>query len=181
MPNDVSWLAVIFSMRLPANLAFALALLAATLAGCASVATTVTLLDPAQKFAPTERVAILLEYPPQPHVKVAMIEARGMAGGSEAELLEDARRKAQAIGADAVVRLEVTAIYQPPVRVYDPWYGNPFYSRYRYPYGPFGYYPFAYGPYPYSDYRWVGGGEVQTLKAVAIRYTEDSARTKPAP
>jgi hypothetical protein len=168
-------------MRLSAIPRFCCALLAATLAGCASVATTVTLLDPAQKFAPTERVAILLDFPAQPHLKIALFEAQGMVGGGEAELFEAVRKKAQVLGADAIVRLEMTSTYREPVKVYDPWYANPFYSRYRYSYRPFGYYPFAYGSYPYSDYRWVGGGEVQTLKAVAIRYTEDRAQTKPAP
>ncbi len=168
-----------FNMRLPGNPALGLALLGAALAGCASVATQVTLLDPARHYEPTQNVAILLDFPPQPHVKIALIEAQGTVGGSEAELLEDARKKAQALGADAVVRLEVISVYQPPARAYDPWYGNPFYSRYRYPYAYRSLYmnPYAFGPYPYNDYRWVGGGNVQTLKAVAIKYaaTDDGA------
>ncbi|MBI4192783.1 MAG: hypothetical protein HY525_19900 [Betaproteobacteria bacterium] len=158
-------------MHRKSGFGLACALLAAALAGCAAVATQVTLLDPAQKFAPTERVAILLDFPAQPHLKIALIEAQGMVGGSESELFEDARKKAQALGADAVVRLEVISVYQPPVRVYDPWFGYPFYPRYRYPYRPFYMFPYAYGPYPSSEYRWVGGGNVQTLKAVAIRYS----------
>ena len=178
-------------MRLSDKLRFACALLAAALAGCASVTTRVTVLDPAQRYAPTQSVTVLLEIPPQPHSKIALIEAQGMVGGGEAELFEEARRKAQALGADAIVRLEVISVYQPPVRVYDPWYGNPFYSRYGYPYRPFGYrpfgyhpfgyHPFAYGPFPYNEYRWVAGGEVKTLKAVAIKYASDDAATLPAP
>ena len=171
MPNDVGWLAVILNMRFPANLGFALALLAAALAGCASVETQVTLLDPAQKFAPTEHVVILFDYPAQPHVKVALIEAQGSVGGSEAALLDEARKQAQMLGADAVVRLEVNSVYQPPVRVYDPAFGNMYYSRYGYPYRAFYYAPYMYAPFPFDDYRWVGGGSVQTLKAVAIKYT----------
>lgn len=168
-------------MRLTDKLRFACTLLAAALAGCASVTTRVTVLDPAQRYAPTQNVAVLLELPPQPHSKIALIEAQGTVGGGEAELFEEARRKAQALGADAIVRLEVISVYQPPVRVYDPWYGNPFYSRYRYPYRPFGYHPFgyhpfAYGPFPYSEYRWVAGGDVKTLKAVAIRYAATGDR-----
>jgi len=158
-------------MRRKSGFGLACTLLAAALGGCASVATRVTLLDPAQKFAPTERVAILLEYPPQPHLKIALIEAQGMVGGSESELFEDARKKAQALGADAIVRMEVTSVYREPVKVYDPWYGNPFYSRYRYPYRPFYMFPYAFGPYyPSSEYRWVGGGNVRTLKAIAIKF-----------
>ena len=138
------------------------------------------MLDPAQQYAPTQSVAVLLKLPPQPYTKIALIEAQGMMGGSEAELYEEARRKAQALGAGAIVRLEVTSVYQPPVRVYDPWYGNPFYPDYRYGYRPFGYYPFAYGPFPYSEYRWVPGGDVKTLKAVAIKYTPARAKNMPA-
>jgi hypothetical protein len=163
-------------MRLPATLRPLIALAAAALAGCASVATEVTVFDPAQKFAPTENAVILLDYPSQPYLKIALIEAHGGVGGSETPLLEEARKRAQALGADAVVRLEVTAVYQPPVRVYDPAYTNMFYSRYRYPYRSFNYPPYAFSPYPYDNYRWVGGGNVQTLKAVAIKYTDTGAR-----
>ena len=157
---------------------FAVVLIIAALAGCASVATQVTLLDPALKYAPTQNVAILLDYPPEPHVKIALIEAQGMAGGSEAELLEDARKKAQALGADAIVRLEVHSVYQPPTRIYDPWFDYPIYSRNRYPYRPFSMFPYAYGPFPFphNEYRWVGGGNVQTLKAVAIKYGSSDDR-----
>ena len=159
----------------------AIALTIAALAGCASVATQVTLLDPARQYAPTQNVAILFDFPPQPYVKIALIEAQGTVGGSESELLEDARKKAQALGADAVVRLEVISVYQPPVRVYDPWYGDPFYWRYRYPYRSPYLYPYAYGPYPYGEYRWIGGGNVQTLKAVAIKYAAADGDRKTAP
>ena len=159
-------------MRLPAHPAFALALFAIAAAGCAAVSTDITVLDPAQKFPPTENVAILFDYPPQPYVKIALIEARGGVGGSESALLDEARKRARALGADAVVRLEVTAAYHPPVRVYDPAYANMFYPYYRYPYRSFYYPPYSYAPFPYDGYRWVGGGDVQTLKAVAIRYTD---------
>ena len=129
--------------------------------------------DQTRKFAPTEYVAILLDYPAEQYTKLALIEAQGTLGGSEAELLEEARRRARALGADAVVRLEAHAVYQPPVRVYDPFWGNPFYPRYHYPFRSF-YYP-GYGPYPFDNYRWVGGGIVQTLKAVAIRLKSQHA------
>ncbi len=158
---------------------FAFALTAAVLAGCASVSTQVTILDPARKFAPTENVVILLDYPAQPHVKIALIEAHGGIGGSEADLLQEARKRAQALGADAVVRMEVNSVYQPPVRVYDPAYAHLFYSRYRYPYRSFYYPSYPFSPYPFDDYRWVGGGTVQTLKAVAIRFTAERPAVAP--
>jgi hypothetical protein len=160
-------------MRLPAI--SALALFSIVAAGCATVATEITVLDPARKFAPTEHVVILFDYPPQPHVKVALIEVQGGVGGSESELHEEARKRARALGANAIVRLEVTAVYRPPVRVYDPAYTNMFYPYYRYPYRSLYYPPYTYSPFPYDGYRWVGGGDVQTLKAVAIRYTDQAA------
>jgi hypothetical protein len=159
---------------------FAFTLLAAALAGCASVSTEVTVLDPTQKFAPTEQVAILFDYPPQPYVKIALIEAQGNVGGSESALLEDARKRARVLGADAIVRLEVTTVYYPPVPVYDPGYANMFYPRYRYfPYHTFYYPPYGYSPYPYDGYRWIGGGDAQTLKAMAIRYTDRAPAAAP--
>ena len=170
---------VYFGMRVIGLFPLMLALVAALLAGCASVSTEVTVLDPTQKFAPTERVVILFDYPPQPYVQVALIEAKGSVGGSESALFEDARKRARALGADAIVRLEVTAIYYPPVPVYDPTYGNLFYPRYRYyPYRSF-YPPYWYSPYPYDGYRWIAGGDAQTLKAMAIRYTDKAPAAAP--
>ena len=158
-------------MRLSALSLLIIALATALLAGCASVATQVTLFDGAQQFAPTGHAVILLEYPAEPYLKIALIEAQGGVGGSEAALLEEARKRAQTLGADALVRLAVNSVYQPPVRVYDPAYSSMFYSRYRYPYRSFYPQPYAFSPYPYDNYRWVGGGNVQSLKAVAIKYT----------
>lgn len=166
-------------MRLSKQQRLIPALAAAALAGCASVATHVTVLDETHKYPPTEHVVVLFDYPPAAHVKIALIEARGTLGGSEAELLEEARDRARALGADAIVRLEVNAVYQPPVRIYDPAYGNPFYSRYRYPYRTMYFPPAGVPAYPFDDYRWVGGGTVQTLKAVAIRYTREGQPPSP--
>ena len=160
-------------MRITELLKLIPALAAVTLAGCASVATQVTPFDPAHKFAPTEHVVILFDYPPQPHVKIALIEAQGTLGGSEAAVLEEVRKRARALGADAVVRLEVNVHYQPPVRVYDPAYSSMYYSRYRYPYRSFYGPGYPFSPYPYDNYRWVGGGNVQMLKAVAIKYAQE--------
>src|SRR5688572_8410539 len=161
-------------MVFKSKLGLACVLLAVALAagGCASVSTEVTVLDPAQKFAPTQNIAILMEFPARPHANIALIEVEGTVGGSEGVLLEEARRRAQALGADAVVRTEVNSVYYPPVKVYDPWYGDPFYWHFRYSQRPYYFYPHGYGPYPYADYRWIGGGSAPTLKAMAIRYLD---------
>jgi hypothetical protein len=147
---------------------FAFVYFAAIVAGCASVSSQVTLLDPALVYAPTQTTAILFDFPPQPHVKIALIEVQGTVGGSEAELVDEGRKKAQALGANAIVRLEVNSVYQPPDIIYNPWFGYPYYQRYRYSYRPFPVYPYVYAP-PYA-FSQVGGGNIQTLKAVAIRY-----------
>ena len=138
--------------------------------GCASVTSHVTVFDPTVHYQPTQLVVILLAFPSQPHVNIALIEAEGTAGGSEAQLLDVAREKAQALGADALVRLEVISAYQPPVPVFFGGYGGPTYWGCGYPYGPYYYLPY-YGPYPPGSYGWTSGGMVQTLKAIAIKYT----------
>jgi hypothetical protein len=139
------------------------------LAGCASVTTRVVELKPAQRHAPTEHVEILFAKPERPHEEIALIETRGQIGASEAELLEQAREQARAVGAHALVKLETERNYHPPLAVYDPWY-DPFWGfpRYRlYPYRP-------YPPYihPWGAHRVVPGGYSYTLKAVAIRYPD---------
>jgi hypothetical protein len=140
-------------------------------AACTTVSTRVVPLDPELKLAPSQRVEILLEKPQRPYVQIALLESRGMAGGGEAELLEDARAKARALGADAIIRLEVEKTVEPLVAIYDPFY-SPFHSRY------FGYrFPHYYPPH-FSEYRLIGGGTVHTLKALAIKYSTDTGGNK---
>jgi hypothetical protein len=132
------------------------------LSACATVSTRVVALNPAVQYPPTQYVEVLLERPPRPHNDIAMLEGRGF---SEAELLNDAREKAGALGADAIVRTEIRRIDHPPVALYDPWY-DPFYwgySRYR---------PYPMFPQPWGPYRMVGGASEYVLKAVAIKYQE---------
>jgi hypothetical protein len=148
---------------------FALAVTASLLAGCASVSTKIVRLDPSLTLAPSERVEILLEKPLRPYQQIALLESRGTAGGTEAELLEDARERARSLGADAIVRLELEKVLQPPTVVYDPPFA-PFYWGY-----PFRRYPYFSPPYPFfGEYRVVGGVTVYTLKTLAIRYREEA-------
>lgn len=137
--------------------------------GCATVETQVTLLDPSVARAPTREVAILLEPAKRPHVSIALIEARGIAGTTEGELLEAARREAALAGGDAVVRLSVTEAMRPPMYIYDPVF-SPYYSRYGLYAG-----TYLYPPY-LGHYRPIGGGIELTLKALAIKYDGDEAR-----
>lgn len=145
------------------------ALAALLITGCATVSTQVVALDPALKLAPSQRVEILLEKPQRPYREIALLESRGMAGDGEVELLQDAREKAQALGADAIVRLEVEKTVHPPVVVYDPFF-SPFYSRYS-----LYHYPYFYPPY-YADYRVIPGGTVYTLKTMAIKYATETGK-----
>ena len=146
-------------------------LAALVIAGCATVSTRVVPLDPVLKFAPSQRVEILLEKPLRPYTQIALLESRGMVGGGESELLEDAREKAQAVGADAIIRLEVEKTLQPPVAIYDPPY-SPYFSHYSL-YG----YPYFYPPY-YGGYRVIGGGTIYTLKALAIKYGKEPGKAE---
>jgi hypothetical protein len=90
-------------------------------------------LDPALTFAPSQRVEILLEKPLRQYTQISLLESRGMVGGGEIELLEDAREKARTLGA-AVIRLDVEKTVQQPLAIYDPIYSPffPHYSQYRY-------------------------------------------------
>jgi hypothetical protein len=146
-------------MRALYSLVAAVALL---VAGCETVSTQIVQYNPAVQYPPTQSVEVLLQKPARPHVDIGLIEARG---GSEAELLNTAREKARALGADAIVKLETERIYHEPVPIFDPWF-DPFY---------FGYYRhrlFSPFPHPWAPYRYVGGGFSYVLKAAAIRYTD---------
>jgi hypothetical protein len=145
------------------RVSFHTAAVAGLLSGCAAVSTQVVPLDPSLTLAPTERVEILLEKPRRPYTELALLESRGIAGGSESELLEDARDKARTLGADAIVRLELEKTVLPPVVVYDPPFA-PFYYGY-----PFRRYPHFHPPY-FGEYRALAGGTVYTLKTLAIKY-----------
>ena len=150
------------------SIRFTVPIAALLLGACATVSTRVVPLNPAQVFPPTQSVEILLQKPARPHIELAMIESRG---GSEAELLDDAREKARLLGADALVRTDTERRYHPPITMYDPWY-DPFYfgpypHRYWGPWGPWGPWDYPWGPY-----RVIPGGYEYTLKAIAIRYSD---------
>jgi hypothetical protein len=141
---------------------FLVAALALLVSGCETVSTQVVQYDPAVQYPPTHSVEVLLQKPARPHTEIGLIEARGR---SEAELLNTAREKARALGADAIVKVDVERVYHDPVPIYDPWFDPFYYGYYRHrPFPPF--------PYPWGPYRYVGGGFTYTLKAAAIRYTD---------
>lgn len=149
-----------------------LALIAAAAAallmsGCTTVSTQVVPLTPGLQLAPSQSVEILLDKPQRPYREIALLESRGMVGDGEAALWLDAREKAQALGADAIVRLEVEKTVQPPVVVYDPFF-SPYYSPY--------YLHPHFFPHYFADYRVIPGGTAYTLKTVAIKYEMKSGK-----
>lgn len=138
------------------------------LAGCAPT-TSIVMLDPTKQYAPTKSVEILLKAPQRPYVEIAKLESRGVIGEPEPSVLEDARTRAQEIGADAIIVLESTSVYQPPVIIHDPWppYLPWYHDRWRgYRYW---YYPPPYYPYPFEPTTLPGGYE-HTVRTVAIKY-----------
>lgn len=143
-----------------------LASIALLVTACATVSTHVVPLTADLKLPPTQHVDILLEKPSRPYREIALLESRGMVGDAEAQLWEDARAKAQALGADALIRLEVERTYHPPVVYYDPFL-SPYYPWF-YPHAHF--YP---GPFP--EYRVIPGGIEYTLKTMAIKYADATA------
>jgi len=144
-----------------------LLLLPALLLGaCAGVYTQVVPLNPARVYSPTQFVEVLLEKPTRPHVEIALIESRGE---SEAELLNDAREKARAIGADALVRVQTERFFHEPVMVYDPWmdpfYGMGYRRRHASPFGPWNHLGSR------GTYHMTPGYFSYVLKATAVKFT----------
>ena len=137
------------------------AVAATLLLGACAANTRIVELNPANRFPPTQSVEVLLQKPERPFVEIALIESTG---GSEVDLLNDARERAKALGADAIVRQETERIYHEPVVVYDPWH-DPFYFGYR------RWRPYPFHGSPWGPYRMVGGGYSYILKATAIKYT----------
>jgi hypothetical protein len=139
------------------------------LAACATT-TSVVMLDPGKKFAPTASVQILLKPPQRPYVEIAKLESRGIPGEPETSVLEDARERARQIGADAIIVEESAGIYHPPVVMYDPWppYLPWYYDRWRGGY-PYWYYPspFMFGPAVHT----LPGGWAYTVRSIAIKFT----------
>lgn len=143
-----------------------IAIVALLLAGCAAT-TSVVMLDQSKQYAPSASVEILLKAPQRPYIEIAMLESNGVVGEPEPALLEDARKRAQEIGADAIIVVETSSVYQPPVIFYDPWppYLPWYHDRwhgYRY-----WYYP---PPFAYPEVTSLPGGNAYTVRSIAIKY-----------
>jgi hypothetical protein len=155
------------SFAVEALMRIGLASLVTLLCGCAAT-TSIVLLDPAKHYPPSASVEILLKPPERPYVEIAKLESQGLIGEPEPALLENARAKAAEIGADALIVVETSSVYQPPVIVHEPWPPYlPWYQDrwhgYRYWYFPS---PFAYPAEPLT----LPGGNAYTVRSIAIKY-----------
>ena len=144
-----------------------IACLALVLAGCAPT-TSIVLLDPGKTYAPTQLVQILLKPPTAPYIEIAKLESKGLIGEPEPAVFEDARKRAGEIGADAIIVVETTSVYQPPIVVYDPWppylpWSQDRWHGYRFWFYPV---PFPYGLEPHT----LPGGNVYTVRSIAIKF-----------
>ena len=90
--------------------------------GCAQ--TSVLLMDESKKFAPSDDVKILEQAPSVQYMTIAILETRGSAGQSITYLLNQARKEARKIGADAILPIEERQEYQPQGLFYNPWLGG---------------------------------------------------------
>jgi hypothetical protein len=155
------------SFAVEALMRLGLASLVTLLCGCAAT-TSIVLLDPAKHYPPSASVEILLKPPERPYVEIAKLESQGLIGEPEPALLENARAKAAEIGADALIVVETSSVYQLSVIVHEPWPPYlPWYQDrwhgYRYWYFPP---PFAYSAEPLT----LPGGNAYTVRSIAIKY-----------
>jgi len=90
--------------------------------GCAS--TSVVILDEADKYAPSTSVQILENIPDESFKAIARLETRGAVGQGIPKLLEDMRKKAKEIGADAIIPTEEGKEKVEQGIIYNPWLGG---------------------------------------------------------
>jgi len=157
----------IASFAVQALMRLSLASLVFLLSGCAAT-TSLVLLDPAKRYPASTSVEILLKPPERPYIEIAKLESQGLIGEPEPPLLEDARAKAAEIGADAIIVVETSSVYQPPVIVHEPW--PPFLPWY---YDRWHGYRYWYMPPPYSyplEPLTLPGGNTYTVRSIAIKY-----------
>ena len=95
--------------------------LAWSFSGC--VSSKAVMRDDSLKFPKTRYAEILTEKSEKPHVVIATLETRGTRGISLPEILEDMRKKAKEIGADAIIPTQDVSEYQGSTFIYNPSLG----------------------------------------------------------
>ena len=124
--------------------ATALALAVVLISGCAGA--DVMLVDPSQKYEPTENVQFLLEEPSRPYEMIAVIEAKGSQYNNQSQVVRAARREAEKIGAHAIMPVSTEGRNVAPQMLPNPVAGGP---------------PI-----------YMAGGTQMTMKFTAIRFTD---------
>jgi len=76
------------------------------------------------KFPKSRFVEILDQKPDKPHVVIATLETKGGLNVSLPEILENMRKKAEEIGADAIIPTRDVSEYKAPGFIYNPWLGG---------------------------------------------------------
>ncbi len=89
------------------------------LSGC--VQTSAVRLDESKNYAPSSHVMILESPPIDAYEVIAQLETRGTQGQSIPALLEDMRKQARDLGADAIIPVEHTSEQTPVGVIYNPW------------------------------------------------------------
>ena len=91
---------------------------------CGCVTTSVVMLYESEKYPPTTSVAILSAAPERPCKAIAILEVTGPANTPLPDLLENMRKKAKDIGADAIMPTQDASQRQVQGHLYDPWLGE---------------------------------------------------------
>ncbi len=96
---------------------YTVALLFALILLSACVNTDAVLLDPSQTYQPTESVQILFVEPTEPYEIIAIVEGNGSIFNNQSQVLKKIRKKAQKIGAHAIILLSTDSEYVAPTTV----------------------------------------------------------------
>jgi hypothetical protein len=118
-----------------------LGLLALVLTGCAT--TSAVMMDSAKVYPATTDVQILQQVPDKPYTQIAVLESRGAVGTSLPDLLQSMQKKAEEIGADAIIPTQNASEQSPQGIIYNPWLGG---------------------------YQTLGGGRIPVIRGIAIKY-----------
>jgi hypothetical protein len=110
------------------------------------------MLDESDKFAPSQSVRIMQDVN-EPFKVIAQLETKGTVGQGIPSLLEDMRKKAKEIGADAIIPTEESKEKVQQGIIYNPWLGG---------------------------YQTIGGGNQPVVKALAIIFERSMAQRKAA-
>lgn len=91
--------------------------------GCAGAS--VNLIDPSKKYEPTKNAILLFDTPIQKHEVLGIVKGIGSQYNNESQVIESMRKKAQSIGANALVLVSTEKEYVLPSTHANPVSGSP--------------------------------------------------------